>query len=112
MMRFRKSVKVMPGVRLNFSKSSVSTSIGGRGGTVNLSKRGVRSTVSLPGTGLSWSSNSGWKEGRRSKPIDEVEHLRQAASVTIDEITKEAREATSVGERVDRGIETLNGAGD
>lgn len=53
--RFRKSVKIAPGIRLNFSKSGVSTSIGKRGATVNLSKRGTRVTVGLPGTGLSTS---------------------------------------------------------
>lgn len=53
--RFRKTVKLMPGVRLNISKSGVSTSVGRRGATMNFSKRGVRSTVGLPGTGLSYS---------------------------------------------------------
>lgn len=56
--RFRKSVKIAPGVRLNFSKSGVSTSIGGRGATINLSSHGTRHTVGLPGTGLSFSSFS------------------------------------------------------
>lgn len=51
--RFRKSVKIAPGIRVNFSKSGVSTSIGKRGATVNLSKRGTRVTAGLPGTGLS-----------------------------------------------------------
>lgn len=51
--RFRKSVKIGPGIRLNFSKSGVSTSIGRRGATVNLSKRGTRVTAGLPGTGIS-----------------------------------------------------------
>lgn len=54
--RFRKSVKVAPGVRLNLSKSGVSTSIGGKGATVNLSSKGTRTTVGVPGTGISHSS--------------------------------------------------------
>ena len=54
--RFRRSVKIAPGIRLNFSKSGVSTSLGGRGATVNLSKRGTRHTVGLPGTGVSYST--------------------------------------------------------
>lgn len=54
--RFRRSVRVLPGVRLNFSKSGVSTSVGGHGATVNFSKRGTRTTVGLPGTGLSYST--------------------------------------------------------
>lgn len=51
--RFRKSVKIAPGIRLNIGKKGISTSIGGRGATVNISKRGTRVTTGLPGTGLS-----------------------------------------------------------
>lgn len=51
--RFRKSVKLAPGIRFNVSKSGVSTSIGRRGATVNISKRGTRVTAGLPGTGIS-----------------------------------------------------------
>jgi hypothetical protein len=54
--RFRKSIKLAPGIRLNLSKSGISTSIGPRGATVNVgSKRGPRVTVGVPGTGLSYS---------------------------------------------------------
>ena len=62
--RFRRSLKIAPGVRLNFSKSGVSTSLGGRGATVNLSKRGAHGTVGVPGSGLSYSSKLGG--GRRA----------------------------------------------
>jgi hypothetical protein len=52
---------------MNFSKRGISYSAGGRGYTVNLSKRGVRRTVSIPGTGLSYSSSSS-HHGRRPLP--------------------------------------------
>lgn len=55
--RFRKSFKVAPGIRVNVSKSGVSTSIGPRGAKINLSNRGVRATTSIPGTGISYSKN-------------------------------------------------------
>ena len=51
--RFRKTFKVLPGVRLNVSKSGISTSIGAAPFTVNIGPRGVYRTASLPGTGLS-----------------------------------------------------------
>ncbi|MGX5218335.1 DUF4236 domain-containing protein [Pseudomonas segetis] len=51
--RLRRSFKVAPGVRLNVSKSGVSTSLGGKGLTANLSKKGTRVTGSIRGTGLS-----------------------------------------------------------
>lgn len=54
--RFRRSVRIMPGVRLNFSKSGVSTSLGPRGATINIGPKGVKKTVGLPGTGLSHTS--------------------------------------------------------
>jgi hypothetical protein len=53
--RFRRSIKIAPGIRWNISKSGTSWSIGRRGFTVNVSRRGVRRTVGIPGTGLSHS---------------------------------------------------------
>ena len=54
--RFRKSVKLFPGVRLNISKGGISTTIGPRGASVNLGKRGTQATVGVPGTGVSYST--------------------------------------------------------
>ena len=54
--RFRRSIRIMPGVRLNVGKRGVSTSIGVRGAHVTIGKTGVRRTVGIPGTGLSWTS--------------------------------------------------------
>ena len=53
--RFRKSIKLFPGLRINLSKSGVSASVGVKGATVNISDRGTRGTVGLPGTGISYS---------------------------------------------------------
>jgi hypothetical protein len=52
--RFRKSVRVLPGLRLNFSKSGTSVSLGRRGLHYTIGPTGSRTTVSMPGTGLSW----------------------------------------------------------
>lgn len=69
--RFRRRVSIIPGVWLNLSKSGISTSVGGRGLTYNLSKRGTRKTVGLPGTGLSWRSPT--------KPWQDVEGIEASA---------------------------------
>ena len=53
-LRFRRSLRLLPGVKLNLSKTGTSVSLGGRGATVNISKRGVYGSVGLPGTGLSF----------------------------------------------------------
>lgn len=68
--RFRKSVRLLPGVRLNLSKGGVSTSIGGPGATVNIGKRGVRGTVGIPGSGLSYSErlDGGGAPGKSRMP--------------------------------------------
>ena len=54
--RFHRGVRLLPGVRLNFSKSGTSLSLGGRGLSLNLSPSGVRTTVGVPGSGLSYRS--------------------------------------------------------
>ena len=51
-LRFRKYIKIMPGVRLNISKSGVSTRIGPRGLSVNIGKRGTYLNAGIPGTGI------------------------------------------------------------
>jgi uncharacterized protein DUF4236 len=54
--RFRKSVSILPGVRLNFGKQGFSSvSVGRKGFTMSAGRRGTRTTVGLPGTGLSYS---------------------------------------------------------
>ena len=58
--RFRKSVKILPGVRLNFGKGGfTSTTIGGRWLKTNVSGRGVKHTLSAPGTGVSYQTDTG-----------------------------------------------------
>jgi hypothetical protein len=56
--RFRRRVKIAPGVHLNFGKRGTSVSLGGHGVTTNFSKRGTRSTYSLRGTGLSYTTKT------------------------------------------------------
>lgn len=59
-MRFRKSVKLGKGTRMNISKSGVGFSIGGKG--LTLTKKadgGTRATVSAPGTGISYVKETG-----------------------------------------------------
>ena len=58
--RFRKRITLFPGVSVNLSRSGVSTSIGRPGSTLNVGgKRGVRVTVGIPGTGISYSESAG-----------------------------------------------------
>lgn len=52
--RFRKTFSILPGVRINLSKTGVSGSLGGHGATVNIGKNGPNVTLGAPGTGLSY----------------------------------------------------------
>ena len=52
-LRFRKRIKIAPGVHVNLSRRGVSTSVGPRGATINVKPgRETRATASVPGTGL------------------------------------------------------------
>ncbi|WP_254955165.1 MULTISPECIES: DUF4236 domain-containing protein [unclassified Cyanobium] len=88
--RFRRSARLGP-LRLNFGKSGLSSISlgGGRGASLNIPVAragGPRTTVGLPGTGLSWSvkhgpgapsaSAAGLPNSRRFRP-SQLEALRQ-----------------------------------
>jgi hypothetical protein len=66
--RFRRSIKILPGIRLNFGKRGISTSIGVRGAHVTFGKTGTRTTVGLPGNGISYTH------------LDKPHHERSVAS--------------------------------
>ncbi|TVS06939.1 MAG: DUF4236 domain-containing protein [Cyanobium sp. PLM2.Bin73] len=75
--RFRRSARLGP-LRFNFAKSGLSSiSVGGRGASFNIPVArpgGARSTLGLPGTGLSWSvqapagTATGLPNSRRLRP--------------------------------------------
>lgn len=66
-MRFRKSVKICKGVKVNFSKSGASLSLGGRGHGMTFGGSGTRAHVGIPGTGLSYSTKIGGHSRSRSR---------------------------------------------
>ncbi len=51
-LRYRKRIKIAPGIYINISKSGVSTTIGPRGASVNFGKNGTYVNAGIPGTGL------------------------------------------------------------
>lgn len=51
--RFRKSIKLLPGVKLNINKKSTSLTLGGKGIHYTINSKGKRTaSVGIPGTGL------------------------------------------------------------
>jgi hypothetical protein len=52
--RFHRSVRLMPGVRVNLGLRGASLSVGRRGMTYNIGPKGSRVTLGIPGTGISY----------------------------------------------------------
>lgn len=55
--RFRRTIKVAPGVKLNIGKKGISTSVGKRGTGVTFGSKGTAAHISIPGTGMSYTTN-------------------------------------------------------
>ena len=59
-LRFRRSFRIAPGVRLNVNRRSVGVSAGVRGARVSVNSDGrTTRTIGIPGTGLSYRSQTG-----------------------------------------------------
>lgn len=57
--KFRKSIKIAPGVKLNINKNSVGISAGTRGARFSVNSKGrATTTVGIPGSGISYSSTT------------------------------------------------------
>lgn len=64
--RFRQSIRLGKGLRLNLGKRGASLSLGRRGLTYNINSKGGRTTVGLPGSGVSYSTS------RRPVPVGTI----------------------------------------
>jgi hypothetical protein len=52
--RFRRSLTIVPGIRLNLGRRGISTTVGRRGASVTFGRRGAHANLGLPGTGLGY----------------------------------------------------------
>jgi hypothetical protein len=66
--RFRRSIRLLPGLRLNIGRRGVSVSAGVRGARVTVGKDGTRTTVGIPGTGMSYTD---YERRRALESVDE-----------------------------------------
>lgn len=70
-MRFRKSIKLAPGIRMNLSGGGISWTLGPRGASIGIGKRGSYLNTGIPGSGLysrERLSPGAESESRRSPP--------------------------------------------
>lgn len=59
-LRFRKSFKIAPGVKLNLNKNSTSITFGKRGAHYTVNSKGKKTaSVGIPGTGISYTMSTG-----------------------------------------------------
>jgi hypothetical protein len=83
--RFRRTLKLFPGFRLNFTRRGISGSVGGKGFSHTVGTRGQRTTVGIPGSGLSYSTHHG--RGRRSQvesmPVNQADINRRFARFLV-----------------------------
>ena len=111
--RFRRSARLGP-LRFNFAKGGLSSiSVGGRGASFNIPvsrSGGARTTVGLPGTGLSWSVEhnpdhpaalpagpaAGLPNSRRLRP-GQLDALKQSL---LEVLHRELFAPGSIGERL------------
>lgn len=62
-LRFRKSFKAAPGVKVNLNKKSVGVTLGTKGAHYTINSKGRRTaTIGIPGTGLSYTTTAGGKK--------------------------------------------------
>ena len=75
-LRFRRSIKLIPGVRLNFGASTIGLSVGVPGARISVNSRGdVYTSAGIPGTGLynvERSSLRGTRTRRASKEAEQI----------------------------------------
>jgi TM2 domain-containing membrane protein YozV len=83
--RFRKSINLGGGVRLNLSKSGIGMSAGVKGFRVGIGPRGGRISASIPGTGIGYSTGF-WGKRRAGRTLGAVRvtSARYSPSVTTD----------------------------
>lgn len=66
--RFRKSIKIAKGVRLNLNKKSVGLSFGTKGARYTINSNGRKTaSVGIPGTGMYWTESTQTKKKSNSK---------------------------------------------
>lgn len=71
-LRFRKSIKIAPGVKINLNKKSTSVTFGGKGAHYTASSTGKKTaSVGIPGTGISYTQTTG--QSNRQKKTNKGE---------------------------------------
>jgi len=68
-LRFRRTMKIAPGVRLNLTKTGISARIGPRGAGATIGTSGTTVSAGIPGTGLHASEKL---KGNKRRPAQQT----------------------------------------
>jgi hypothetical protein len=69
--RFYRRVSIFPGLSVNVSKSGPSLTVGMRGAHMTFGSKGIRKTVGIPGTGIYYTSHTGYHSGAHSAHVEQ-----------------------------------------
>lgn len=94
--RFRKYITVIPGVKINLSKSGVSATIGPKGASVNIGKNGAFINAGIPGTGIFMRERLSGTSGRQQKSLLSVEDITDIAREKVNELNEKAEEKLAI----------------
>jgi len=89
MAKFRKKIKIAPGININISKSGVSSTFGPKGASVNVGKKGAYLNTGIPGTGIYDRTKLGGSKSNRKTSGDH-------AAVDIPAVGKTGRRVLTV----------------
>lgn len=94
-LRFRRTFKILPGLKLNINKRSVGLTLGIRGAHFSVNTKGQKTTsIGIPGSGLSYISRSSMRANNRTEPTPD----NLAISSTLAQGEK-AESAINISER-------------
>lgn len=92
-LNFRKSISLLPGVKLNLNKKSAGLSFGVKGARYSINTSGQRrATVGIPGTGISYTKTFGDKkksaktDRAKKKELEKNQELVRDYNEQVDEI--------------------------
>lgn len=106
--RFRKSINLGGGFRINFSKSGIGYSWGVKGLRMTKTAKGrSRTTVSIPGTGLSYVHESGKKKSKKVNRSGNSARHSAAQVIENNHYDTQAIVNTDASKMVSEGLEDM-----
>jgi len=112
--RFRRTIRLAPGIRLNISKSGVSTTVGPRGASVSIGKRGIYANTGIPGTGMSYRTRIDKKAPKTAGPVPKVrpeEKTANQSSIVDGETETASKDSLTASRRLGKVLSELEAYG-